>query len=688
MEKSLSIVLLEDFKMKNKIYLSIAIMVLLGVSLLVVQGDTTEAGFDSEAFTNEIGNLEGANMDFFASEDFDAEGDVNYEIDEETGSVTLSSISDKSGSVMIKGQEFDLSDEGKLIMDKKGNIKEGENIKAGKDRGELSIGENQNINNLPEDAKVSFSREEGTFSYTGPEGEDNLNIEGVDFDKEFNAGLVGEDGRLGTRYGNFDFSIKEGGGNVEIGEGKISLSKGSYSIKQGEWDFGELEATIEKIPSSGVSLFKGDNVKLSEEITGRGDLSFSGSLKPSAGGDNLIIPQGTEETRLSNGVRFYSGTSSKGETSLFFKEENYQGKGSSLFIGENTIKGHTISSPGKAATVVLEEGNDYYGGLMKTAEGEPKRWVAIGSESATGEGDFTLTGARTVGGEKRPPVLERSGDVSFENGNRRYQGAGNNIIERRITTSNADYNRKIGERKTTPTVMVTKRRNEPSITTAITEKGVYHGYYKEGHPIEEIKMDDIETINPQKIPGIPTTGDPRYPYKISVSDLSTEYENNYENYVEAIQHERNIQQRNIMEFKNELKDELGETEAEDLINELKSADSNTRVQNIVDSYYERTGNSLPSLEGTQSHDENLLKLEKSLNVLKERGTMSQADYEKITSLGVNERELINQKIEETGVSWEKAFNQVFIEGDKDIRIGPRVMYNKYDLGISRWVRTD
>src|SRR6056297_193312 len=110
MEKNLFTVLLENFKMKNKIYTSLVIMIFLGLALSFVYGDTVDdSGFNSESFTTELGNLEGVNMDFYGSDEFNAKGNVDYEINSETGMITFSSSSD-TGSVFVKGQEFDVSE--------------------------------------------------------------------------------------------------------------------------------------------------------------------------------------------------------------------------------------------------------------------------------------------------------------------------------------------------------------------------------------------------------------------------------------------------------------------------------------------------------------------------------------------------------------------------------------------------
>lgn len=656
-------------------------------SLLPADGDESDSDFSKEGFLDDLGEVEGTDVNYF-EENVEVDGGekntLDYDIDSDTGEVKISSESDaKYGKVTIEGNEYDLSEGGEIILNKGGGIESAKSISIDNQfsGNNLYVGEGQEIKNLDENAKISFSKKEGTLSYEGKEG-DSLKMEGVNFEKDMELDVVN-----GLSNADFDFSVGESGGTISVNQGKFTLPEGEYSVEKGEWNFGDSEAIIEKIPSSGVSMFKGENVQLSEEITGREGLSFSGSLKPETGGRGFIIPEGTRETKLNNGVSFFSDSGAKGKTSLYFKEEDYNGEGSSLFIGENTIKGSTKSSPGKAATVILEEENDYYGDLMDSSEEGKEKWLAIGSESATGTGEFTLTGMREEDGEKYAPVLERSGDVSFENGNRRYEGVGNRVVEKRISNSVSKRNEQIGEREKTPTVIVTNRKETPSITSVITEGKTYHGY-SSGIQIESHTIEYLETINPQEIPEIPFTADPSLPYEISVSDLSTEHENTYRTFENAVRFEENVQQTHKPKFEKMLEEKLGSNEAKNLINKMENADSNEERQEIADSYYKERGESLPSFEGSQEHDKNLLKLEKSLNSLKDKGSLSETDYEEITSLGINERELIDKIKEDESISWEEAYEKAFIEGERNIRIGPRVLHGKYDLGPSQWVRTD
>lgn len=683
--------------MKKKYYLIFAMIILAGLFLTFAQGQT-EDEFDTEGFTTELENMEGANTEFYASDDFNAEGNVDYDIDSETGMITFSSSSE-TGSVFIEGQEFDVSEEGELIMDKEGNIVEGKNINVANRADDFDIGSEQSIENLPKDAQFSFSKEDGTFSYAGPEGEKNLDINGINFDEKMNINLV-----EGIKESNLDFSVLEEGGSMNFAGGEFTLPQGSYSANEGIWELSG--ATIEKFPDfegnplvdySSISdsrydnranvdmILNGENIKVSQEISGREDLSFDGAL--AVNDKNFMVLAGTKGTEMNNGVRFDNFGGSKTNTDLFLKDDSQVGQGNrpSLYMGEDAIKGDSKAN-NKVSSVILGPDNDYCGDLMSQRGGDNAR-MAIGTSTPNRAGSYSFTGTRDVEGEKRLPVLEREGDITFENGNKMYRASvEHTIVEEKIDTSRRETGVDVSEKTPTPSVMVTKRGGEPSITSVVTEKGTFHGY-ETGASIEERTIEDIDTMNPQSPVGIPTRANPSDPYKISSSDLSRDYEDKYREYESAVKAEKGIQKRKKVEYQQKLYDEMSRNEADDLANKLSSAQTNEQVQEIADSYYEETGESLPSLEGFQYHDENLLNIESNLNYLKKQGIMSESEYEKITSLGVNERELIQEEMSQGEVSWDEAYERVFIEGENDVRIGPRVLHNKYDLGPSQWVYT-
>ncbi len=676
--------------MNKKILLCFCI--LLVVNTLIFSTVEGESVFNFEGLTNELSSIEGANTNFYNNkENFNIDGDVNYNVGE-GGEVILNSP--KEGSAFIKGKEYDLSEGGELKLDKEGNILEGKDIAVSDDK-DFELGENQKIEYIPKDSKFSFSKEEGTFSYTGPNGKETFEMSNVNFDKEMNIDLSD-----GMNEGAFDFSVGEGGGNMKIAGGDFTLPEGSYSSDKGVWDLSG--ATINKLPDfranpeidyrdfskSGATsasldmIMSGEDIKLSRELTGREGVSFSGPMGVSQG--NFQILKGTTDTKLNNGISFDNLGGDKGHTTLFFKDDgsikNY-GK-SSLLITEKELKGNSVDG-NSISTIVFEKDNKYFGELMK--EGGEEKWLAISSNRG---GSYNLQGIREIDGKKYPPVLERTGGISIENGNRRYDTtSGKALYERKIpeSISSKESNLNLKNKKTTPMIMVTEAGEKGKITSVFTEDGTtYHGY-KSGIPIEESSIEEISTIKKQNPLGIPTRADPSAPYKISINDLNTDYKDRVISYQKSIESEKGLQNTLKPKFKNELEKELTKREADEIINRLETAKTNQEVSNIVDAYKAKTGKTLPSFSGNERHDKNLLNIEKNLEYLKKQGLLDESNYEKRTSLGINERNLINSKMEQ-GMSFEEAFKEIYIgEGKPNVAIGGRVLHNQYELDKSKWV---
>ncbi len=694
----------ENFNMNKKTLLGFCISLVISIVVLTTNAYSVEitgfqvegeSVFNFEGLTNELSNIEGANTEFYGDkENFNIDGKVDYDVGD-GGEVTLNSP-EGDGSAFINGKEYDLSEGGELKLDKEGNILEGKDIGVSDDKN-FELGENQKIEYIPKDSKFSFSKEEGTFSYTGPEGKETFEMSNVDFDKEMNIDLSN-----GMNEGVFDFSVGEGGGNMKIAGGDFTLPEGSYSANKGVWDLSG--ATVNKLPDFSSNsqinykdfskssydtsanldmVMSGEDIKLSSDLTGREGVSFSGPMGIDQG--NFQILKGTTDTKLNNGVSFDNFGPDKGHTTLFFKDdgslENY--RKSSLLITENGLKGNSMEGE-SISTVVFEEDNKYFGDLMKKDEGE--KWFAISSDR---EGSYSLQGMREIDGEKYPPVLEKTGGISIENGNKRFDTTSTKALyEREITTSlsskGSDLNLK--DRETTPMVMVTDAGEKGKITSVFTEDGTtYHGY-KSGIPIEENSIEEISTIKKQSPLGIPTRADPSAPYDISVNDLDTGYEERVLSYQKAIESEKELQNALKPQFKNELEKEITKKEADQLINRLETAKTNQEVKDIVDEYKRETGKNLPSLAGNERHDKNLLTIEENLDYLKKEGLLDESTYKKSTSLGINERNLIDNKIEQ-GMSFEEAFKDVYIGKDKpDVMIGGRVLHNQYELEKSKWVR--